>query len=112
MRIYVDDLRAALFGFDDVRERDRVGLRHVAAHDKDSVAIDQILREVRRTTTPKRGTQTGYSGAVSDTGLVFNGENPQAPGKELFDEVILFDVQRRPPERGEGQRVIDLAPIL
>src|SRR3989441_1284719 len=68
MRIYMHDFGPALFGFDHVSKGDGMGFGHVAAHDQDSIAIDEILREGRGAATPQCGTQTGHGGAVTTLG--------------------------------------------
>ncbi len=60
MRIDVYYFRPALFRLDDIRESDGVSLGHIAAHDQDTVAIDQVLRKGGGPAAPKRSTQTGY----------------------------------------------------
>jgi hypothetical protein len=84
MRVYMNDLGPALFGFDDIGKGHRMGLRHVAAHDQNTVAIDEVLREGGGPAAPQRYTQTGYGGAVSYTGLVLNLDHAQAAAEELF----------------------------
>jgi hypothetical protein len=68
----MNNLGSKLFGFDNIAKCDRVGLGHIAAHNPNTVAIDEILRKIRGTATSQRRTQTGYSGTVSYTGLVIN----------------------------------------
>ena len=68
----MDYLCATLFGFYHVREGDRMRLGHIAAHNQNSIAIDEILRKCGGAAAPQRCTQTGYSGAVSYTGLILD----------------------------------------
>lgn len=60
MRVDMDDLCPALFGPDNIGKGHRVRLGHIAAHNQDGIAIDQILRKGGGTAPPKRYTQTGY----------------------------------------------------
>jgi hypothetical protein len=71
----MDNDRATFFGFNDIGERDRVGLCHIASHDQDAIAIDEVLREGRSAATAIGGTQTGYCRTVSYAGLVLDGED-------------------------------------
>ena len=100
-----------LFGFDDIGKSYRMGLCHVAAHNPNTVAIDQILWKCCGTATSERSTQTGYSGAVSYTGLILNGDDPQTGIEELFDHVVFFIIQCCSAKRGDTNCLIDLAPI-
>ena len=111
MWVDMNDPRSKLFGFHDIGKRDRVGLGHIATHNPDTVAIDQVLWKCCGAATTERSTQTGYSGAVSYTGLVLNRDNSKATAEELFHQIIFFNVQRCSTEGGDSQRMIDLAPI-
>src|SRR6266699_705962 len=51
---------------------DRAQEYDIASHNQNSIAIHEILRKRGGATAPQRGTQTGYSGAVSYTGLVLD----------------------------------------
>ena len=59
-------------GAEGCGECDGMGFGHIAPHNQDAVAIDEILRESSGTATTNSGTQTGYSRAVSYTGLVLD----------------------------------------
>jgi hypothetical protein len=58
---------------------------HIAPHNQDAVAIDQILWKSGGPATPYCGTQTGYSRAVSYPSLILNRDNTQPAIEELFD---------------------------
>ncbi len=45
VRVNVHDFCASLFRLHDVGKRDRVGFSHIAAHNQDAVAIDEVLRK-------------------------------------------------------------------
>jgi len=90
--------RTAFFGFDDIGKGDRVRLGHVAAHNQNSVAIDQILWEGRRAAASKRSTQTGYSGTVSYTGLVLDRDDAKSEVEEFLHQIVFFNVQRGPAQ--------------
>ena len=100
MWVNMNDLCASLFCLNYVGKSDRVSLRHIAAHDQDAIAIDKILRKSRSAATTECGAQTGHSGTVSYTGLVLDGDYTQATIKELFDDIVLFDIQGCTTERG------------
>src|SRR6266700_2408086 len=70
--INMDDLCPTLFRLYHIGIGNRMGLGHIAAHNQNSIAIHEILRKRGGATAPQRGTQTGYSGAVSYTGLVLD----------------------------------------
>ena len=111
MWVDMNDLRSKLFGLYHITEGDRMGLGHIAAHNQDAVAIDQVLWKCCGAATSKRSTQTGYSGAVSYTGLVLNRDDPQTGIEELFDDIVLFIIQCCSAKRGDTNCLIDLAPI-
>ena len=94
MWVDVDDLRSLFFRLDHVREANGMSLRHVAAHDEDAVAALQVCWKHRSTATTKCGTQTGYRCAVSNTGLIFNGDNTESSIKKLLNKVVFFHIER------------------
>src|SRR5689334_9989017 len=99
MRVYMDDFGPTLLGFYHISKRHGMGLGHVATHDQNSIAIDEVLRKCRGTATPQRCTQTGYSRAVSYTCLVLNRDDAKTTAEELFHQIIFFNVQCCPTER-------------
>jgi len=111
MWVNMNNPGSKLFGFDNIGKAYRMGLCHVAAHNQNTVAIDQVLWESCGTATSERSTQTGYSGAVSYTGLILNRNDPQTGIEELFDHVVLFIIQCCSAKRGDTNCLIDLAPI-
>src|SRR5262249_26057678 len=64
---------------------DRVRLCHVRTHDENAIAVSQVARMVRGCAETKGGAQTGHRRAVSEPGLVLDGENTQASSEELLD---------------------------
>jgi len=111
MRVYMDDLGSMLLGLHNIGKPDRMGLGHVAADDQNSIAINEVLRKCRGTATAQRCTQTGYSGAVSYTGLVLNRDDAKSSAEELLHQIILFNVQRCSTQGGDSQRMVHLASI-
>src|SRR5579859_5611320 len=75
MWVDMNNLRPKLPGFDNIRKANRMGFSHIAAHDQYTVAINQVLWKTSSAATSQCCTQTGYSGAVSYTGLVLNRGN-------------------------------------
>src|SRR6266851_5394975 len=75
VRINMDYLSTALFGLHHVGERNWMSFSHIAAHDQNAIAINKILRKSRGAAATERSTQTGYSRAVSYTGLVLDRHN-------------------------------------
>src|SRR5947209_17217787 len=111
MRVYMHDLCAEFLGLDDIRKGYRVRLSHIAAHNQNRIAIHQVLRKSGGSATSKRYTQTGYRGTVSYTGLVLNRDDAQSASEELLHHIILFNIQGCASQRGDSQRMINLAPI-
>src|SRR5581483_10562340 len=85
--------------------RHRMALRHVRAFDDDAVGIHQAARIHRRGAAPHAYPQTGDTGAVSDAGLVLDGDHAEA-AHELLLEVVPLVVHRGAAEREDGQRVV------
>src|SRR2546421_4119066 len=111
MWVDMNNLSSKLFGFDDIGKAYRMGLGHIAAHNPNAVAIDQVLWECCGAATSERSTQTGYSGAVSYTGLVLNRDDPQTGIEELFDQIVLLIIQCCSAKRGDTNCLIDFTPI-
>src|SRR2546425_7647562 len=107
----MNNLGPKFLRFDNIAKGDRMSLSHVAAHNPNTITIDEILWKIRGTATSKCCTQTGYGGAVSYTGLILNRDNAESAAEELFHQVVLFNVQCRATERGYAQRMIDFTPI-
>ena len=95
-RVDVNHHAPPLLGQHRPVKADRMRLRHVRAHDEHAIAVDEVARVIRRGAEAERGAQTGHGGAVSETGLVLDGKNTQAPGEELLEQVVLLVVERRP----------------
>ena len=76
MGVNMNDFSSPFLSSYDIRKCYRVCFCHITAHDQDSITIDEVLWKGRGTTTPKCYTQTGYSRAVSYTGLVLNRDDP------------------------------------
>src|SRR5579883_2347578 len=93
MWIDMNHLCPALLSLYHIGKSDRMGFSHITTHNQDAVAIDKILRKSRSAATTECGAQTGHSGTVSYTGLVLDGDYTQATIKELFDDIVLFDIQ-------------------
>jgi len=58
-------------------EGDRMVLSHVAAHIQNDIRISKIDIMVGHCTASERLSQSRYSGAVSDTGLMLDINDPQ-----------------------------------
>jgi hypothetical protein len=43
----MNNLGSKLFGFDNICKAYRVGLGHIAAHNPNTIAIDDVLRKIR-----------------------------------------------------------------
>jgi hypothetical protein len=71
----MNNLGPKLLCSDNVAKGNRMGLSHVAAHNPNTIAMNEILWKTRGTATTQRCTQTGYSGTVSYTGLVVHRYN-------------------------------------
>src|SRR5437763_274385 len=81
--IDVDDLRALQLRLHHPSKRDRMVLGHVGALNDDAVRVGEASRVHGRGTPPHPRPQTGDAGAVSDAGLVFDGDDPQSPQELL-----------------------------
>src|SRR5664279_6600204 len=76
---------------------------HVRALNDDAIGVLQVLLEGGGPATTERSSQTGNGGAVSNTRLVLDLDRAQ--GREQFlDQVVLFVVERRAAEPGDGER--------
>src|SRR3954452_18630023 len=96
-RVDVDHRRTAGLRFHHPLEADRVRLGHVGTLDDDAVRVLQVLLKVRRAPATEAGPQTGNRAAVSYPRLVLDLQRAER-GEQLFDEVVLFVVQRRAAE--------------
>ena len=85
----VDDLGAFELGLHYPAEGHGVALRHVGALDEDGVRVDEATGEGCRRSAAESHPQTGDAGGVSYTGLVFDGDHPQAAHEFLVDVVPL-----------------------
>ena len=66
-----------ILGCLDPFKRNRVILSHITTHIQNNIGISKIDIVIGHCTTPERLSQSRYSSAVSDTGLVFNVDEPQ-----------------------------------
>ena len=73
-------------------ESDGVILRGIAPHDQNHVRVGDVGPAVRHGAAAEGGGQTGHRGAVSKTGLVLVGENPEAEAKLAQQVVDLVGV--------------------
>src|ERR671916_2100584 len=110
-RVDVDELRTLLARDHWVPEAHRVGLGHVRALYYYTVGVLQV-HEVGGSAAPTvRDAQTGHRGAVSYARLVR--DSREAHGmEELGDEVVLLVVYRRPTDRGDRERAVELLAFL
>src|SRR5436853_370996 len=68
--IDVNQRRAAFTRFHRPAETNRMGLRHVGAHDQDAVGVGQILLEISSRAAAEGGAQTGHRCAMSYPRLI------------------------------------------
>jgi len=93
-RIHMDDSCPALAGLHHPSKGDRMAFRHIRPLNDDEIRILQILREGSGSAPSKRGPQTGDRGGMSNTGLIFDLDNPES-SEELLDQIVLFVVESR-----------------
>jgi len=77
--VYADHFRAPVHGSLNPLEGDRVVGSGVASHDEDHVTVLEIDPVIRHCAASERLSQSRYSRAVSDPGLVFNIDQTQPP---------------------------------
>src|SRR6516162_9163638 len=97
-RIYMDNRGAALFRFHHPAKTDRVRFGHRGTLDQNAICIRQVLLRGRSSAPAEGGAQTGHRAAMSYPGLVGHTDHAQASGKQFFDEIIFFVIERSAPE--------------
>ena len=102
-RVHVDQRRALRLRLHRPAEGDRVGLRHVGAHEQDAVAVREILLVVGGRAAAERRAQTGHRGAMSYPRLVLDRDHAEPAAEQLLDEVVLLVVDRRPAEGADAR---------
>jgi hypothetical protein len=102
----VDDLRTILLGLLDPLVCHGMVLCHIAAFDKNRLAMLQIDPVVGHCSTPECCPQTGDRGAVSKSGLVFNKSRAEQACRFLEDVALLVGVLCATHE-GERVRPVD-----
>src|SRR5579864_2604275 len=107
----MDDFRATLAGFHHKAEADRVALSHIRALNDDAVAIDEVPLGGGRAATSEAGTQTGYSGTVSDTGLVGDVDDAQV-AEQLEHQIVFLVVEGRPANAANALQPVDAHAIV
>src|SRR5205807_7744242 len=101
-RIHMKDLRTVFFRFHHPLKTYGVVLRHIRAHNKDGVSIHQV-RQCSGGAAPSEGrAQTGHGRAVSYTSLSADADHAQPGGKQCFDQIVLFIVESRTAQMGDG----------
>ncbi|MBA7697504.1 hypothetical protein ES703_106169 [subsurface metagenome] len=78
-RVYIDEGNAPFLGLGDMAEAGRVVLGRIGADDQDNIGIGNIGPVVGHGPSAKRFRQTGDSGGMSYTGLVFDIDQTQGP---------------------------------
>src|SRR5262252_554080 len=111
-RIYMDNRGAALFRFHHPTKTDRVRFGHGRAFDQNAIRVGEILLRGRSSAPAEGGAQTGHRAAMSYPGLVGYTHHAQASGKQFFDEIIFFVIERSAPEVTDRSRMIDSRAIL
>lgn len=103
----MDDARTTLPCLDNEAEANRMVLGHIRAHDDDAVTLGQAGQSGCGSTSSESGAQTGHRAGVSYAGLVFNGDDPEPPSEELFDEIVLFVVECCAAQVRNAERPVD-----
>src|SRR6266536_5883048 len=111
-RIDMDDGRAALLCFHHPAETDWMRLGHRRAFDQNAIRVSQILLRSCSSAPAEGGAQTGHRAAMSYPGLVGHTDHPKASGKELFDQIIFFVVERGAAEMAKRGGVIDCRTVF
>ena len=109
-RIDVNDLGPVLdLGLHGPAEGDGMVLRHVGTHDDHAVGIRHAARVHGGRAAAEPRPQTGDAGAVSNPGLVLDGDDAETTHQLLLN-VIPLDIERRAAQRKDGgRRVHDLS---
>ena len=105
--IDMDDRGPLLLRFHHPAKTDRVRFRHRGTFDQNAICIRQVLLRGRSSAPAEGGAQTGHRAAMSYAGLVGHTDHAQASGEKLFNEIILFVVERGAAEVTNSGRMID-----
>ena len=89
-----------------------MGLGHVGAHEEDAVAVGEVLLVVGGRAAAELGAQTWHRSAMSNPGLVFDGDHSQSAPEQLLDEVVLLVVDRRSAEGADRAHRVEQAAGL
>ena len=79
---------------DDPLETDGMVFRHIGSHNQDRIGVLKVMRGSGSAATSKGGTQTGYRGAVSYSGLIADATHSKPASEQLADQIVFFNVQR------------------
>src|SRR4029077_1716114 len=110
--IDMDNRSAVLFRFHHPAKTDRVRFGHGGTFDQNAICIRQVLLRGCSSAPAEGGAQTGHRAAMSYPSLVGHTDHAQASGEKLFNEIIFFVVQCRPPEMTYRRCVIDRNAVL
>ena len=88
--INTDQLGAALHGLGDPLEGNGVVFSRIGAHDQNAVTVSNVDPVIGHCAASERLCQSRNSGAVSDTGLMFNINQPQGPHHGLNEPAFLI----------------------
>ena len=111
-RIDMNDRGTLLLRFHHPAKTDRMRLGHGRAFDQNAICIRQVLLRGRSSAPAERGAQTGHRAAMSYPGLVGYTHHAQASGKQFFNKIIFFVIERSAPEVTDRSRMIDTRAIL
>src|SRR6476659_114068 len=111
-RIDMDYSGATLLRFHDPAKTDRVRFGHGRAFDQNAIRVGEILLRGRSSAPAEGGAQTGHRAAMSYPGLVGYTHHAQASGKQFFNEIIFFVIERSASEVTDRSRMIDSRAIL
>src|SRR5215471_120550 len=111
-RIDMDYSGATLLRFHHPAKTDRMRFGHGRAFDQNAIRVREILLRGRSSAPAEGGAQTGHRAAMSYPGLVGYTHHAQASGKEFFNEIIFFVIERSAAEVTDRSRMIDSRAIL
>src|SRR5699024_11854410 len=111
-RVNVDHPGTSLLSLGDPLEPHGVAFGHVGPLDDDAVGVGQVLLGLCGAPSPKRSSQTGNCGRVSNASLVLDLYGPGG-GEQLLDQVVFFVVYSRPAKAGNPHRPVQgLAVVI
>ena len=85
------ELRVAIAPrFHDKAESDRMILGGVATHGQHDIGVANVRPAIRHRPSSECGGQTGHRGAVSNSSLLFDGDDAETGAKRLHQQVIDF----------------------